>query len=77
MKSKNNTNERYEDERKKFVSDKSKSISFNILFAFIVIFQILISEEKIKMDSHHVLMVISCSALIIQFISYLGCKYKY
>lgn len=76
-KTKNNTNERYEDERKKFVSDQSKSMSFDRLFAFMLIFEILIKTEKIKMDSYDVIMVIMGSALIIQFISYLVCKSKY
>ncbi|MBX4262851.1 DUF2178 domain-containing protein (plasmid) [Clostridium estertheticum] len=76
-KTKNNTNERYEDERKKFVSDKSKSMSFDKLFIFMVIFEILIQTGKIKMDSYDVIMVVIGSALIIQFISYLVCKSKY
>ncbi|MGK0468461.1 hypothetical protein [Clostridium sp.] len=76
-KTKNNTNERYEDERKKFVSDKSKSMSFDWIFAFMVIFEILIKTEKIKMDSYDVIMVVIGSALIIKFISYLVCKSKY
>lgn len=76
-KTKNNTNERYEDERKKFVSDKSKSMSFDRLFAFMVIFEILIRTGKIKMDSYDVIMVIIGSGLIIEFISYLVCKSKY
>ncbi|MBU3093195.1 hypothetical protein KPL35_14055 [Clostridium sp. CF011] len=55
-KTKGNTNERYEDERKKFVSDKSKSMSFDKLFVFMVIFEILIKTQKIKMDSHSAIM---------------------
>lgn len=77
MKTKNNTNERYVDERKKFVIVKSKSISFDILFSFMVIFGFLIRAEIIKMDSYDVIMVVIGSALIIKFISYLACKYKY
>jgi TRAP-type uncharacterized transport system fused permease subunit len=76
-KTKDNKNERYVDERKKFVIVKSKSISFDILFTFMVILGILIRTEKIKMDSYDVIMVVIGSALIIKFISYLACKYKY
>lgn len=76
-KTKNNTNERYEDERKKFVRDKSKSMSFDRLFAFMVVFQILIRTGKIKMDSYDVIMVTLGSAIIIRFVSYLTCKSKY
>ncbi|MBU3175265.1 DUF2178 domain-containing protein [Clostridium estertheticum] len=76
-KTKNNTNERYEDERKKFISEKSKNMSFDILFGSIVIFKILISSGKIKMDSYDVISIILGGALIIQFISYLVCKSKY
>ena len=76
-KTKNNHNERYEDERKKFVSEKSKSIGFDVLFWFMLIFGFLIETEKIKMDSYSVIIVILGGALIIQFISYLVCKSKY
>jgi len=76
-KTKNNTNERYEDERKKFVSEKSKVMSFDILFVSIFIFKILISTGKIKMDSNSVLSIIIGGGLIIQLISYLVCKSKY
>jgi len=76
-KTKNNTNERYVDERKTFIIIKSKSISFDTLFCFMVIFGILIRTEKIKMDSYDVIMVVIGSSLIIKFISYLACIYKY
>ena len=76
-KTKNNHNERYEDERKKFVSEKSKSIGFDILFGFMVIFQILIGSGKIKMTSNSAITIILGGALIIQLISYLVCRAKY
>ena len=76
-KTKDNTNERYEDERKKFVSEKSKSISFDVMFVFMLIFETLIKIGKIKMNSYSVIIVIMCGALIIQLISYLVCKSKY
>ncbi|MBW9153742.1 DUF2178 domain-containing protein [Clostridium estertheticum] len=76
-KTRNNTNERCEDERKKFISEKSKNMSFDILFGSIIIFKILINSGKIKMDSYDVISIILGGALIIQFISYLVCKSKY
>jgi hypothetical protein len=76
-KTKNNTNERYVDERKTFIIIKSKSISLDILLPFVIIFGILIRAEKIRIDSYDVIMVVIVSALIIKFISYLACKYKY
>lgn len=52
-------------------------MSFDKLFVFMVIFEILIKTQKIKMDSHSAIMVIMGSALIIEFVSYLVCKSKY
>ncbi|MBX4261565.1 DUF2178 domain-containing protein [Clostridium estertheticum] len=76
-KTKNNHNERYEDERKKFVSEKSKSMSFDILFLILAISQILISYGKIEINSYPVISIIIIFALIIQLTSYLVCKSKY
>ena len=76
-KTKINTNERYQDERKKFVGDKTKVMSFELLFVSLFIFKILISTGTIKMDSNSLLSIILGISLIIQFISYFVCKYKY
>jgi len=76
-KTKNNHNERYEDERKSFISEKSLSTSFTILYSFIIIFEFFISRGKIKMSSDSVLSTLMISGLIIQFISYLFYKFKY
>jgi hypothetical protein len=76
-KTKDNTNERYVDERKKFVIVKSKSISLDILLPFVIISGILIRAEKIKIDSYDVIVVVVGSVLVIKLITYLACKYKY
>jgi len=77
IKTKNNHNERYEDERKKFVSEKSKSMSFDILFLILAIFQILISYGKIRINSYPVISIVISGALIIRLVSYFICKAKY
>ena len=74
---KNNTNERYDDERKKFLREKSKCMSFDILFVSIFIFQILISSGKINLTSSLAIEIVLGGTLIIQLISYLVCKSKY
>jgi Predicted membrane protein (DUF2178) len=74
---KNNTNERYEDERKRFVRDKSKSMSFDIIFVSIFIFQLLIGSGKINMTSSLAIEIVLGYTIIIWFISYLICKSKY
>jgi steroid 5-alpha reductase family enzyme len=76
-KTKQNKNERYEDERKKYISEKSSSMSFRILFAIIVIFQFIIGRNYIVIDSSLLLAIITCIALLINFGTYLFCKYKY
>ena len=74
---KNNTNERYEDERKRFVRDKSKSMSFDILLVSTFIFQLLIGSGKINIISSLAIEILLGCILIIQLISYLVCKSKY
>jgi len=76
-KTKDDVNERYDDERKNFVSEKSRSKSFDILFAVTVIFEILVQSGKVKISADSALIIIIGSALIIQFISYLFYKSKY
>lgn len=74
---KDSKNERYEDERKNFLSEKSKSKSFDILFWVIVIFEFLTSTGKIVVNSNTALLIVMSCALAIQFISYLVHKFKY
>ncbi|MCB2299537.1 DUF2178 domain-containing protein [Clostridium tagluense] len=74
---KGNLNERYEDERKKLISEKSSSISYSILFAVTLIFSQLINANKIIVTTYDALMIILGIALIIKPIAYLIYKYKY
>ncbi|MBZ9689887.1 DUF2178 domain-containing protein [Clostridium estertheticum] len=74
---KSNLNERYEDERKKFISEKSSSVSYSILFAVILIYSELINANKIIINTYDSLMIIMGIALIIKPIAFLICKYKY
>lgn len=76
-KTKNNRYERYEDERKKLISEKSSSMSFNILFAVIVVLQIIFEWKNIIVDSSFLLVSIMGIALLINFVTYLICRYKY
>lgn len=76
-KTKFNLNERYEDERKVFISEKSSSTSYNILFIAIVIFKYLISSNRIIITTNHALNLIVMSALLIKLSTYLIYKYKY
>ncbi|MCB2355286.1 DUF2178 domain-containing protein [Clostridium estertheticum] len=76
-KTRNNTNERCEDERKEFISQKSQGISFTILYSLIIILEFFIGAGKIKMNSDSVLITLMISGLIIQFLSYLFYKFKY
>ena len=77
QKTKDEVNERYDDERKNFISEKSKSKSFDIIFAVLVIFEILVLSGKVIISARSEIIFLSSSALIIQFISYLFCKSKY
>jgi uncharacterized membrane protein len=76
-KTKENKNERYEDERKKFISEKSSSMSFRILFAAIVILQFIIERNNIAVESSFLLLIIAGIAMLINFGTYLFCRYKY
>lgn len=76
-KTKDNLAERYEDERKILISEKSSSISYNILFAVICIFEFLIKGKIIGLTTDLALLIIMASAIIIKVVSYLICKYKY
>ena len=76
-KTKFNLNERYEDERKVFISEKSSSTSYNILFIAIVILKYLISSNRIIITTNHALNLIVMSALLIKLSTYLIYKYKY
>jgi uncharacterized membrane protein len=76
-KTKSNKNERYEDERKHYLSEKSSSISYEVIFLVIVVLSALVRSGKLVIGAADVLLVILCSALIIKFIAYLFCRYKY
>ncbi|MBW9153852.1 hypothetical protein [Clostridium estertheticum] len=76
-KTKDNHNERYEDERKTFISEKSLSTSFTMLYILILLFQFLIRTGRINMNTDSVLSTLIIGGLIIQFISYLFYKFKY
>lgn len=72
-----NLAERYEDERKILINEKSSSISYNILFAGICIFEFLINGKIIDITTDLALVIIMASAIIIKAVTYLICKYKY
>ncbi|EHI97684.1 hypothetical protein CDLVIII_0978 [Clostridium sp. DL-VIII] len=72
-----NLSERYEDERKILINEKSSSISYNILFAGICIFEFLINGKIIDITTDLSLVIIMASAIIIKAVTYLICKYKY
>ncbi len=74
---KSKLNERYEDERKKYISEKSSSIGYEINFLIIVILSVFVRSGKIVISSADILLVILCSALIIKFIAYMILKHKY
>ena len=74
---KQKTYERYEDERKKFLSEKSSSMSFRILFAVIVILQFIITRNNIAVESSSLLLIIMGIALLVNFGTYLFCRYRY
>ena len=76
-KTKYNLAEIYEDERKILISEKSSSISYNILFAGICIFEFLINGKIIGITTDLALIIIMASAIIIKAVAYLICKYKY
>lgn len=76
-KTKQNKNERYEDERKKFISERSSSMSFTILFAVIIISRIIIERNNIVVESSFLLSTIGVIALLIKFGTHIFCRYKY
>ena len=76
-KTKLNKNERYEDERKHYLSEKSSSISYEVIFLVIVVLSALVRSGRLVIGAADVLLVILCSALIIKLIAYLFCRYKY
>ncbi|QAA32097.1 DUF2178 domain-containing protein [Clostridium manihotivorum] len=71
-KTKSNQNERYEDERKHYLSEKSSSISYEVIFLVIVVLSALVRSGKLVIGAADVLLIILCSALIIKFIAYLS-----
>ncbi|HUS90020.1 MAG TPA: DUF2178 domain-containing protein [Desulfosporosinus sp.] len=73
-KTKNNRNERYEDERKKLIREKSSNMSFSILFGVIVILQFIIERNYIVVESSFLLVIIMAIALLIKFGTYLICR---
>lgn len=76
-KTKNSRNERFEDERKILLSEKSSSISFNVLFVVLSIMQITFKWNTIVVDSSLLLLIILMIALLIKFSTYLFYRYKY
>ncbi|KUO75344.1 MAG: hypothetical protein APF81_27885 [Desulfosporosinus sp. BRH_c37] len=76
-KTKNSRNERFEDERKILLSEKSSCMSFNVLFIVFAIMQITFKWNTIVVDSSLLLLMISMIALLIKFSTYLICRYKY
>ncbi|MCG8501544.1 MAG: DUF2178 domain-containing protein [Firmicutes bacterium] len=74
---KDNPNEKYDDERKQFISEKSSSMSFNIFISVIIILKILVKKNIIMMQSDLLLTIILALGLIINSINYLICKSKY
>lgn len=76
-KTKANLNERHEDERKKYISEKSSSISYEVHFLVITVLSFLVLKGKIIISSSSTILIVLGSALIIKSISYLICRYKY
>ena len=74
---KGNRNERFEDERKEFISEKSSNMSFNILFVVIAIMQFITERNNIVIKSSLLLSFIIVVAIIIKLGTYLFCKYRY
>jgi hypothetical protein len=76
-KTKENKRERYEDERSKFIEDKSLSMSFQILLVVILILKFMIERNYIMIDSSFLIDIIFGIVVLVKFGSYLFCKYKY
>ena len=74
---KENKNERYDDERKEFISEKSTNMSFHILLGVILILKFIFERYVIVVESSILLLNIFMIALLIKFGSYLFCKNKY
>ena len=76
-KTKDNKNERYDDERKEFISEKSSNMSFNILLGVIVLLRFIIERNYIVVESSILIDIIFGIVMLIKFGTYLFCKYKY
>jgi len=76
-KTKDNKNERYDDERKEFISEKSSNMSFNILLGVIVLLNFMIQSNYIVVESSLLIRIMFWIVIPIKFGSYLICKYKY
>lgn len=76
-KSKNNTSERFSDERKELISCKAKGTSFDILWLLIAILSFLVSNKKISISSTSILLILCVSGLLIELCSYFIYRSKY
>lgn len=76
-KSKNNTSERFSDERKELISYKSKGTSFDILWGLIAILSFLVSSKKVSLNSASILLILCVSGLLIQLCNYFIYRSKY
>lgn len=76
-KSKNNTSERFSDERKELISCKAKGTSFDILWGLIVVLTFLVSEQKLNLNPNSILLILCVSGLLIQLCSYFIYRSKY
>jgi len=76
-KSKNNTSERFSDERKKLISCRSKGTSFDILLGLIAVLSFLVSSKKVSLSSTSILLILCFSVLIIQLCNYFIYRSKY
>lgn len=76
-KSKLNLNERYEDERKKYISEKSSSAAYEVNIYIIILLYIASKYWNIMISAGDILLIILGSLLIVKFINYIILQNKY
>ncbi len=74
---KENKSERYDDERKEFISVKSSSVSFSILLAVMLILKFVIEQKNIVVESTSLLSILIGIAVVINLITHIFYKYKF
>jgi uncharacterized membrane protein len=76
-KSKLNLNERYEDERKKYISEKSSSVACEVNIFIIILLYIASKFWNVIVNVEDMLLIILGSLLIVKFITYIILQKKY